>query len=97
VIRIAPPAVPSARKPTICLPLSPRARRVSEPRPVRPWADANASTFGPPAQARLGLEFRTVSPTSGARSLLRVQRSGGAALQFRLRGGGLTVACRGQF
>ncbi len=83
--------------PTLGLALGPRTRLVYEPRPVRPWAEANAALTGAPAQARVGLEFKTVSPSTGARNLLRVQLAGGGALQFRPRGGGLTVAYREQF
>jgi hypothetical protein len=83
--------------PTLGLPLSRRTRIVYEPRPVRPWADTNAAASGAPAEARLGLEFRTVSATTGAKNLLRVQLSAVSALQFRPRGGGMTVAYKTQF
>jgi hypothetical protein len=83
--------------PTLGLALGARTRLVYEPRPLRPWADANAAVVGAPAEPRLGLEFKSVSPATGASNLFRVQMSGGAALQFRPRGGGMTVAYKAQF
>lgn len=84
--------------PTLGLPLSSRARLVYEPRPSRPWAESSpAALAGAPAEDKLGLEFKTVSATSGAKNLLRVQLSASSALQFRPRGGGLNVSYRAQF
>lgn len=83
--------------PTLGLPLTARTSVVYEPRPVRPWADGNPATIGAPAEAKLGLEFKKVSATTGAKNLLRVQLSASSALQFRPRGGGLNVSYRAQF
>jgi hypothetical protein len=82
--------------PTLSLALGPRTHVVYEPRPQW-WADPHTVATGAPAEARLGLEFRTISAATGAENLLRVQLSGGGALQFRPRSGGMAVAYRCRF
>jgi hypothetical protein len=83
--------------PTLGVQLSQGTRFVYEPRPVRPWADGNPAVVGAPAEAKLGLEFKTVSASTGAKNLLRVQLSASSALQFRPRGGGMNISYRAQF
>lgn len=83
--------------PTLKLALSPRTKLVYEPAPSRPWADNNPANSGAPAEARLGLEFRTSSSTANVRHVLRMQLTAQSALQFPPRGGGLTVTYREQF
>ena len=65
----------------------------------RPWQmpDAGADPAAKRLQVSLGLEFRASDPVQGARSLLRVQLSGGSTLQFRPRGGGLALSYRQPF
>lgn len=50
-----------------------------------------------PPRTSLGMEFRTPNGSQGPRSILRVQLSGDSVLNFRPRGGGMTVIYRSQF
>ena len=65
----------------------------------RPWQmqDAGAEAAALRPQVSLGLEFTASDPVQGARSLLRVQLSGGSTLQFRPRSGGLALSYRRPF
>ncbi len=89
----APPALPAAQ---LRLALTSRTTMVYEPRrvatPLPLAGDGQGET--PPS---LGLEFRSPPAQHGARSILRVQLSGDAALQFRPRRRGLAISYRAQF
>lgn len=77
------------------LPLAEHAQMVYQP---RPWQQPDTPTASLPAsRASLGLEFKAVRPTDGAASVLRVQLAGDSVLQFRPRGGGLSITYRSQF
>lgn len=79
------------------LALSPGARLVYTP---KPWAPATAlpeDAGRAPPQAQLGLEFAGRSASKDVKSLLRVQLSADSVLNFRPRGGGLTVTYRSTF
>ena len=89
----APAALPAAQ---LRLQLTSRTTMVYEPRrlstPLPLAAEGQGET--PPS---LGLEFRSPPSQHGARSILRVQLSGDAALQFRPRRRGLAISYRAQF
>lgn len=89
----APSALPEAQ---LRLVLTPRTTMVYEPRRLAnplPLA-GDGQREAPPS---LGLEFRSPPSQHGPRSILRVQLSGDAALQFRPRRGGLAISYRTQF
>lgn len=58
----------------------------------KPWvAPGPQLESGAPPQETLGLEFRATKPGRVASNLFRVELSGDSMLQFRPRGGGLTI------
>jgi hypothetical protein len=69
--------------------LTPSTQIVYRP---RPWqaAGPQLENTAPPRES-LGLEFRATKPGRVANNLFRVELSGDSMLQFRPRGGGLTV------
>ena len=89
----APPALPAAQ---LRLVLTSRTAMVYEPRRLAtPLVLAgDGKSEAPPS---LGLEFRSPPSQHGPRTILRVQLSGDAALQFRPRRGGLAISYRTQF
>lgn len=52
---------------------------------------------GATRQTSLGLEFRRKSSTQSAKDLLKVQLTADSALNFKPRGGGMSVTYRSQF
>lgn len=78
------------------LPLNDRLRMTYTPRPWQPAVQAPQEVAREPQRANFALEF--ASPAKdGPRSLLRVQLSADSALNFRPRGGGLSVQYRSKF
>lgn len=94
VAQTAPSTLPG---PQLKLALGRSASMVYEPRRLpaaQPLADPQAGAAAP----SLGLEFRSPpAQRDGLRSVLRVQLSSDAALQFRPRRGGLAVSYRAEF
>lgn len=77
------------------LELGDRARLQVAPRPDRQaWVPQDVGR--PQQTAALGLEFAS-APSDGPQRLLRVQLSGDSMLNFRPRGGGLSVTYRSKF
>lgn len=78
------------------LALGPRTSVVYEPRPLPPRQPLAVQPGD--AAPSVGLEFQAPpGHASGPRSLLRVQLSADAAVQFRPRRGGLAVSYRAEF
>lgn len=83
-------------RPALSLALGARAQLVYEPRLWRAQDAPGAGFRNRDAGGHLSLHFK--SPRgSGPRNLLRLQLSGGGVMQFRPRGGGLTVRYQSQF
>lgn len=78
------------------MPLGERVRMTYTPRPWQPDTLPPQDLAREQTRASLGLEFASPSK-DGPRSLLRVQLSGDSALNFRPRGGGLSVQYRSRF
>jgi hypothetical protein len=81
---------------TVRLPLGERTNLVVEQRTWQPPAQLT-DLVNPPPRAALALEFRSPSRGDVARSLLQVKLSGDSVLNFRPRGGGLTVTYKAKF
>ncbi len=79
------------------LELNERARLVYTPKPWAPATPRPEDAGRAPPQAQLGLEFAGHSASKDVKSLLRVQLSGDSVLNFRPRGGGLTVTYKSTF
>ena len=85
-----------APRPGLSLALGARAQLVYEPPLWRPRAMPGSVVASGETEAHLALQFR--SPRDGGpRNLLRLQLSGGSVMQFKPRGGGLTVRYQAQF
>jgi hypothetical protein len=81
---------------TVRLPLGARTNLVVEQRTWQPPAQLT-DPANPPPRAALALEFRSPSRGDVARSLLQVKLSGDSALNFRPRGGGVTITYKAKF
>lgn len=86
-----------ARQGALRMGLNQRTQIVYEPRPWQPATPLPTDYAVRRPQPSLGLEFKTASRNEAARSLLRVQLSGDSVLQFKPRGGGMTVTYKSQF
>lgn len=86
-----------ARQGELKLGLTQRTQLVYEPRPWQPATPLPTDYTVRRPQPSLGLEFKSASKDQSVKSLLRVQLSGDSVLQFRPRGGGMTVTYKSQF
>lgn len=83
--------------PPLQLELTPQTRVTYQPKPWTPAQVLPQDMGRAPAQAALSLEFAGRSATRDVKSLLRVQLSADSVLNFRPRGGGLTVTYKSSF
>lgn len=86
-----------ARQGALRVGLTQRTQIVYEPRPWQPATPLPVDYTVRKPQPSLGLEFKNANKDQSVKSLLRVQLSGDSMLQFRPRGGGMTVTYKSQF
>lgn len=86
-----------ARQGELRVGLTPRTQLIYEPKPWQPATPLPTDYTVRRPQQSLGLEFKAARKDQSVKSLLRVQLSGDSVLQFRPRGGGMTVTYKSQF